>query len=208
MAEKRYVCNKFLAISPQGASELYHEPEPECRIVEVYLSPPEDLKKRYETTLEEILEALKEGSMSDLLDIIEREQRHLNVRVLQTEEPQKKPQTEKNFPTNLDECFQQLTELSTEEQREEYKNLDERACIAEFHHSLGRNLRNGWGLWGDSLLAGYFRGMGIHHADDMSGIIMTSYHRHLNGKDLDIEGQVKYYRDYWTRMGRDPDDLR
>lgn len=60
-------------------------------------------------------------------------------------------------------------------------------------------MRNNWGLWSGSRLAKYFNEMGIFHPDDMSGIILTSFHRHLNGKDLQLDQQIKYYQEYWER---------
>lgn len=74
------------------------------------------------------------------------------------------------------------------------------------HHTLGRQLRNEWGLWSGGPLKDFFNGIGIYHADDMSGIIFTSYHRHLNGEDLKLDEQVKYYQEYWTRQ-QEEDEL-
>ena len=75
-----------------------------------------------------------------------------------------------------------------------------------YHHSLGRWIRNNWGLWKkEGTLYAWFVGLGLHHADDMSGVILTSFWRHMNGKDLDIEGQVKHYQDYWAKVEPHPD---
>ena len=46
--------------------------------------------------------------------------------------------------------------------------------------------------------------MGIYHADDMSGIILTSFQRHVRGQPLEVETQVKHYRKYWKDLGVDP----
>ena len=103
------------------------------------------------------------------------------------------------IPTNLEECFIALNEMLGSEQVEEFKGWDENSVVGKSHHSLGRFLRNEWGLWSGSDLKTYFEGMGIKHADDMSGIIIDSYHRHLNGKPLDVEEQVNFYKNYWEK---------
>lgn len=72
--------------------------------------------------------------------------------------------------------------------------------MALFHHGPGRNLRNEWGLWGDSPLRRYFVGLGIDHADDMSGIILTSLWRRLHDEPIRLEEQVQFYKDNWAKM--------
>ena len=102
------------------------------------------------------------------------------------------------IPKNLEECFNELKKVMTPEQLDEFKNKKEDNVI-EYHHSIGRWIRNNWGLWSESRLAKYFNSIGIHHPDDMSGIILDSFYRHLNGKDIRLEEQVKYYQDYWKK---------
>jgi uncharacterized C2H2 Zn-finger protein len=60
-------------------------------------------------------------------------------------------------------------------------------------------MRNNWQLWGGSRLSKYFNDKGIYHPDDMSGIILDSYHRNLNGQEIKLDEQVKYYQDYWEK---------
>ena len=45
----------------------------------------------------------------------------------------------------------------------------------------------------------YFNTIGIFHADDMSGIIMESVWRKIHNKPLELDEQVKKYRDYWQK---------
>lgn len=72
--------------------------------------------------------------------------------------------------------------------------------MSRFHHTWGRNLRNTLGCWqSNSNTSRTFRNeLGIFHPDDMSGIIMTSIHRKLHNKPLDLETQAQYYKDYWA----------
>ncbi|MES2460743.1 MAG: DUF6794 domain-containing protein, partial [Armatimonadota bacterium] len=44
---------------------------------------------------------------------------------------------------------------------------------------------------------------GIHHPDDMSGILLTSFWRSLNGKPLLLEAQIQEYQAYWEKVKKD-----
>jgi len=106
------------------------------------------------------------------------------------------------IPTNLDECFIELLQELTDEDITEIKAGSEKD-LSIWHHSLGRWMRNHWGLWKDSDLAKWFNSIGIHHADDMSGIILASFWRHLHSKQIHLSDQVKFYQDYW--LAQEPD---
>lgn len=101
------------------------------------------------------------------------------------------------IPNNLDEAIAQVRTLIGEHGQEKAKKMLEVDFVADAHHILGRHLRNEWGLWKGSALRDWFIKEGIQHPDDMSGIILTSFHRQLAGKDRDLQGQVKYYQEYW-----------
>jgi len=104
-------------------------------------------------------------------------------------------------PNNLLECFEQLDNmLSDAEDADWFKSADEDDAISQAHHGLGRWIRNNWGLWSkDSKLYHYLLKLGLSHPDDMSSVILTSYHRHLIGKELELDEQVKFYIDYWKK---------
>lgn len=102
------------------------------------------------------------------------------------------------IPENLDDCFEELKKIFPSEDLEEFKNYKEEDVIME-HHYLGRWLRNNWGLWAGSRLSKWFNDKGIHHADDMSGIILDSFWRHLHDKPIKLEEQIKHYQDYWKK---------
>lgn len=108
-------------------------------------------------------------------------------------------------PNNLDEAIAQVGILIGDHGKKKAKTMAEDDFLAFSHHALGRYLRNGWGLWGETALAKWFNGLGIKHADDMSAIILTSFHRWLTGKDRDLEGQINYYKVYWESHKADKD---
>ncbi len=106
----------------------------------------------------------------------------------------------KRVPKNLDESFPILaSELGAN--LEKFKNLKEERLTGETHFTLGQWIRNEWGLWDEEgeLHKWFLKELGIFHADDMSGIIITSFHRKLNGKPVDLKKQVKFYKDFWAK---------
>ena len=100
------------------------------------------------------------------------------------------------IPKTLDEAIQFL--MKDNEGNSNISN-DEGRFLSEQHHFVGRNLRNEWGLWTGSNLQTWFKERGIHHADDMSSIILTSFHRNVNGKDIELDEQIKHYRNFWEK---------
>jgi hypothetical protein len=58
-------------------------------------------------------------------------------------------------------------------------------------------MRNNWALRKNSRLAVYFHKLGIHHPDNMTGIIFDLFWRHLNGRPLELKKQIKFYKDSW-----------
>jgi len=103
------------------------------------------------------------------------------------------------IPVNLADCFAQLDTLLPDSLRAELTLLSRDEFISKTHFGLGLWLRNNWQLWGGSRLSTYFRDKGIFHADDMSGIILTSYHRHLNHQDIGLAEQIASSQAYWKK---------
>lgn len=104
------------------------------------------------------------------------------------------------IPTNLNECFIELDTVfaTSPVDLKIFKNAKEDTAIARIHHGLGRWIRNNWGLWTkDTKLYNTFNEMQLWHADDMSSIILTSYHRYINGVEINLKEQVDYYINYW-----------
>jgi len=106
-------------------------------------------------------------------------------------------------PTNIEECHKIILDNSDEDNLNSWLKMDEESAIGISHHGIGRGIRNEFHLWEeDNELVKFFNNLGIKHADDMSGMILTSLHRKLNGKDMDYDGQIKGYKDYWRKMER------
>lgn len=119
-----------------------------------------------------------------------------------------KPTLDKDSPTgvaipkDLDAAFLELDRMLTKELRDEMRKGSERN-MAQYHFGLGMWMRNNWGFWKDLDLAKWFNKKGVFHPDDMSGVVLTSYWRCLNGKRIDLAGQVKVYQDYWKAAAKE-----
>src|SRR5260221_1398911 len=103
------------------------------------------------------------------------------------------------IPKDIQECFKQLNTFFNDSTKEKVKSLKEDEFTGRYHLGFGTWLRNSWGLWGGSRLSNYFDEMGIYNAEDMSGIILSSYHRYLLGNPIKLDEQIRFYKDYWEK---------
>lgn len=104
------------------------------------------------------------------------------------------------IPKNLNEAISQLDILFTSKDKKEIFDMTEEEYLANSHFLTGVLIRNNWGLWGGQELAKYFNKIGILHPDDMSGIILCCYYRHLHNQDYKLVEQIKSYKDYWNKQ--------
>jgi hypothetical protein len=100
-----------------------------------------------------------------------------------------------NIPKNLDEAIAYLEQRISPEDREYIKTVD----MGQFHHSIGMNIRNDWGLWGGGPLRDWFNSLGIHHPDDMSHVILKATRRHILGYPYDIKEDVERFKKFWEK---------
>jgi hypothetical protein len=103
------------------------------------------------------------------------------------------------IPKNLEDCFKELEKMLPPDLIAEMKTETEDNMV-KYHRGLGMWMRNNWGLWSGSRLAKYFNALGIRHPDDMSGIILDSFWRHLNNKPIQLKEQIRYYQNYWKKI--------
>ena len=105
------------------------------------------------------------------------------------------------IPKNLNEALSFLDCKWTIEKKEIFRKKNEDSATIALHMGTGLAIRNGWGLWSKkkNSLKRFFQRKGIFHPDDMSSIILTSFHRKLNNKDIELDKQIEYYKKYWER---------
>jgi hypothetical protein len=102
-------------------------------------------------------------------------------------------------PSDLEDSFRELQKMMHPSFVDEFKQVPEQ-MLPRYHMSLGRWIRTKWGLWKGSRLSEYFNGLGITHSDDMSAIILTSFHRSLRNEPVRLDQQIKHYQDYWKKI--------
>ena len=104
-------------------------------------------------------------------------------------------------PSNLEEAFEILKkDLSAKDQIEILNMQKDELC--RLHSNLGRWIRNNWELWHAGSMTKFFNELGIHHADDMSGIIIESFWHHLRNEPLNLDNQILYYKEFWATQGK------
>lgn len=101
----------------------------------------------------------------------------------------------KQKPKNLTECIQMLDKNLKKEDKEYIKTLTEEEFFMESHFTIGMGIRNEWIRSGNPELVKFFLDQGVKHPDDMSAMILTSYYRHLLGKEIDLEGQIEKHNE-------------
>lgn len=84
------------------------------------------------------------------------------------------------IPQNLQEAIEELDRKLNKEDKE---YIVENGSLA-VHHSLGRWIRNNWGLWNeeDNELKASLKKLGYRHPDDMSNYIIKQYIKYLFNK--------------------------
>jgi len=112
------------------------------------------------------------------------------------------------IPKDLDDAFSELDELSEPAGIEKFKNAPEEVVAQKLKGGLGRWMLINWGFTEGSRLSHYISELGIKHQEDMSQFLIVSYHRYLNNRPLDIEGQVVIYQkkreeEYQQRVKKD-----
>lgn len=113
--------------------------------------------------------------------------------------------TEDYIPKNLYECLTYMMIFVSPEALDEFKKVEERWCILGHPNSdWGLATRNNWGLWDNgSELSKWFANLGVYHADDKSAIILKALYFKLNDREYDINTDILYYQEYWSKMGHD-----
>lgn len=106
------------------------------------------------------------------------------------------------LPRTADEALAALDRMLTPAQKAQVR------CAAdpiELHFSLGRWIRNEWGLNDRSQLARDMAAKGFIDPDDMSAAIIAAYALQLRGQPADFATRAAHDRAYWTQRGVDVD---
>lgn len=110
-----------------------------------------------------------------------------------------------NKPESLREAIEYLYSILNKDRNNKLVlEFSEAKFIAATHHDIGRWIRNNWGLWEQKgRLYKWFKRKGIWHADDMSSIILTCFHRDYHKKPYNLKKQFDFFKDYWEKYKDD-----
>ncbi|MGV6862527.1 MAG: DUF6794 domain-containing protein [Putridiphycobacter sp.] len=109
-----------------------------------------------------------------------------------------------DIPNELKMSFDYIEENWTAENIESFTRTDERSATIDQHFGMGMFLRNNWirNNKESITIQQFFSEKGISHPDDISAIILKSYHRYLNDKELKLQEQIDYYKRYWSEIDK------
>ena len=94
-----------------------------------------------------------------------------------------------NIPETLEDAILTLYMKLSDKDKQQ---LIENGAIS-VHDSLGRWIRNNWGLWEDSILKKNLEKEGFSHPDDMSNYIIEEFLKFLNFlKENDAERNIHH----------------
>ena len=94
------------------------------------------------------------------------------------------------IPKNLVECYKWLDNNVPD--CDEFISSKENDAVILSHQTIGKWIRNNWGLWSEnSNLYFWFLTIKIKHPDDMSCIILRSYWRDKNSLPIKLDEQIK-----------------
>ncbi|MEJ1240289.1 DUF6794 domain-containing protein [Chryseolinea sp. T2] len=101
-------------------------------------------------------------------------------------------------PKDLNESIAYFEENWSPGQLREFQLKDEETAVTGLHTTVGMWIRNNW-ILGDRNppLIRFFDSLHFRHPDDISSTILTSLHRKLNNKDIDLQGQIADHEAYW-----------
>lgn len=90
-------------------------------------------------------------------------------------------------PKTLEETFLYLDKVFDDTSKYSFMMFPRSTAAIMQHFGLGMWIRNNWGLWNHGYLYQYFKNQGLNNPDDISHIILLSYHCYLNHEPINIE---------------------
>ncbi len=106
---------------------------------------------------------------------------------------------DEKIPTNIEEAFSTLDNFLTENELNQFKEIDEDKSYIWKNYLFTTYIKNNWNLSDSSSGIGqYFFKLGVKDTSDMTGIITRSFHRKINNKEIRLDEQIHYYKQYWS----------
>lgn len=105
-------------------------------------------------------------------------------------------------PNDLDHAVAIL--LVTTDDADTWANMPRDQAITAAHQSLGRTIRNHWGLWSnEGALYAWMTTHGFRHPDDMSHVVLAAAWDFHNGCRTDLVALRLMFDAHWAKMAED-----
>ena len=98
------------------------------------------------------------------------------------------------IPADINDAMRELDEITSTTSQNAYAEREEDFVVHKLYFSFGRWLGLNWSLYEGSRLSAYFYDLGVDAPDGQIEMLMRLYHRHLNGKPLDVEQLAEGYK--------------
>ncbi len=95
------------------------------------------------------------------------------------------------IPVDEQDAFDVLQEISSEKGLAKFKKTPEDSIRGRLHFGLGMWMMQNWGLYSGSRLSYYLNGKGISSSDDMAEYLIITFHRHLNGSEINSQELIE-----------------
>lgn len=95
------------------------------------------------------------------------------------------------IPKDLVNAFEELNRLIEPSAKATFMSATEDEAVHKLFFSLGRWISQKWGFYEGSRLSHYFKTLGVTYPEDMSQLVIVSYHRYLHKKPLEIKDQIE-----------------
>jgi hypothetical protein len=99
------------------------------------------------------------------------------------------------IPSDIKDAMVQLEKKTQVDALEKFKNAPVEEVAPKLHFGIGRWMIVNWNFDEGSRLSHKLVKMGVTNPDDMAQFLIVSFHKHLNGQDLDIEERAQKYVD-------------
>lgn len=112
------------------------------------------------------------------------------------------------IPRDMEDAFIELERLSDPAGIQKFRSAPEEVIERKLHFGLGKWMIVNWNLYDGSRFSHYLKEMGVSHPDDMAQFTIVSWHRHLNGKELELAERAKHYEELRKSLLENKTDIQ